>query len=499
MTTIGNAKEYELAERWVLDVPTHVRIVTGHLSPLDVAVEDPDLPDTVELDALLSSRLRMTPSIRWSTEGFFDAYRLTVDAQLRMTPWGGVSPPAMAHDPLSQWLSDAAALTLHQAFIEARGAKMGFKVGLVRPHFGVGLVANAGEDATPRSVRESPFGYAKRGDRVGRLQVAYFPLGVVEHPVHGAVPPVVVFGAGDMVVDDDVRRLGDRVGQGLVGVMLNTERVLLHLGLGRRHQTHGTGGETEVDLGVLYGRATLIERSRWSLWAEGEMAGYSGTSTLSESVTDPSPVDMLSAGSVLRLGLTHRDFEAVIEGGVASGDDSPFDREAHGFTFDRDYRVGVLLFNELGRANSAVEALNLTDETYRRRPPRGYAYLPTAGAVRNAVYLNPRGVLKLTNAAALYAGYLYAMAEESPADAFQSGLQGGQPVGHRGARDAQLLGHELDVAVDYHLDGILMSVAHQVRVKATFAVLFPGRAFDNAVGDAAETVYGAWLQGEARW
>ena len=91
------------------------------------------------------------------------------------------------------------------------------------------------------------------------------------------------------------------------------------------------------------------------------------------------------------------------------------------------------------------------------------------------------------------------MAEESPADAFQSGLQGGQPVGHRGARDAQLLGHELDVAVDYHLDGILMSVAHQVRVKATFAVLFPGRAFDNAVGDAAETVYGAWLQGEARW
>ena len=135
----------------------------------------------------------------------------------------------------------------------------------------------------------------------------------------------------------------------------------------------------------------------------------------------------------------------------------------------------------------------------RRRPPRGYDHLPTAGAIRNAVYLNPRGVLKITNAAAVYAGYVYANAEESLADAYRSGLQGGQPIGPRGARDAQFLGHEFDLAVDYNLDRILKNVADQIRVKATFAVLFPGRAFDDETGNAAKTVYGTWLQGEARW
>jgi hypothetical protein len=302
-----------------------------------------------------------------------------------------------------------------------------------------------------------------------------------------------------MVLDDDVRRFGDWVNTGLFGGGLGNEWVQAMFGLGRRHQTHSGGGETEVDFAVVSAYATLIRQEKWSLWAEGELAGFSGTSTLSESVLDPSPVDILSGGGVLRLGLTTPGFETVLEGGVASGDDSPFDREAHAFTFDREYRVGLLLFGELARANSAVEALNIADGRFRSRPPRGYDHLPTAGAVRNAIYLNPRVMYSIDSRSTLYAGYLYATAEESMADAFRSGLNGGQPVGPRGARAAELLGHEIDLAVEYQLTGLLRNVADMVLVKVTGAVLFPGRAFDDAFGKSADMVYGGWLQGEANW
>ena len=69
--------------------------------------------------------------------------------------------------------------------------------------------------------------------------------------------------------------------------------------------------------------------------------------------------------------------------------------------------------------------------TRRDAERRGYDHLPTAGAVRNAVYLNPRVVYSIDSRAALYGGYLYATAEEYVADAFRSGLNGGQPVGPR--------------------------------------------------------------------
>ena len=418
---------------------------------------------------------------------------------MQMTPWGGLTSPALEHDPRSQWQADTAVLRLDQAFMAAEGEHLAVQLGLIRPDFGLGLVANAGEDAPVRRVRQSPFGYGRRGDRTARVQIAYFPRGVVTTKAHGPVPPLVLFAAGDMVMDDDTRRFGDHVFQGLLGAMLHTYRLQLRLGVGRRHQEHARGGETDIDLAVLYGMGTLVERHRWRVWAEGEVAAYSGASTLSQSVLDPSPVEVLSGGGVLRLGVTSPDFEAVVEGGVASGDDSPFDRESHTFSFDRDYRVGLLMFGEMARASSAVEILNVTDGTYRSRPPRGYQHIATAGAVRNAVYVNPRVVVTPTAEAAFYLGYVYARAEEAVADAFQTGLQGGLPAGPRAARDAQALGHELDFAVEYELDRVLRKVADQIRIKGTLAVYFPGRVYDDAAGASARTVYGAWLQGEAQW
>ena len=489
----------ELAPRWTLTVPARVRIVSGYVSAMDVSIQDPHLDDLVASDTLLTARLRVRPTLHWTPGGYFRHYRLSVDVQMRMTPWGGLTSPALENDPRSEWQADTAALSLDQAFLAAEGKQLSVQVGLIRPHFGLGLVSNGGEDAPARRVRESPFGYARRGDRTARVQIAYFPMGVVTTKAHGPVPPLVLFAAGDMVMDDDSRRFGDSVFQGLMGAMLHTRRLQLRVGLGRRHQEHARGGETDIDLAVLYGMGTLVQRHGWRVWAEGEMAGYSGTSTLSESVLDPRPVEVLSGGGVLRLGVTCPAFEAVVEGGVASGDDSPFDRESHTFSFDRDYRVGLLLFGELARATTAVETLNVSDETYRKTAPRGYQHIATAGAVRNAVYLNPRLVVTPTSEAAVYLGYVYARAEEAVADAFRSGLQGGLPVGPRGARDAQELGHEFDVAVEYELDRILKKVAGQIRIRATLAVLFPGRVFDDAAGEPAKTVYGGWLQGEAQW
>lgn len=497
-------------------LPGTFRLVGGHAEGAPIASTDADLPDTTADDDLLDLRLRVRPGLVWTTRGFFAVYRVGVDADLTWTPMGGDAPEGLDFDPVYADRDATPVPRLTQAYALAGGEHLLLKAGLVRSAFGLGLVANPGEDAHPGSVRQSPFGFARSVDRNLRGLMTVFPFGLGDEAAQarsgGPAPPLTLAVAADAVIEDDTADWyeGDRAWQVLGGLFARRDWFSAGAGAVFRSQTHHEGGTTEVTLGLFTARAELLEAAPGSegtdsvgtgLWAETELAGYTGETTLSQSVIQPEPVDILSAGAVVRLGGDHHwaegvGVEGVLEGGFASGDDNPVDREAHTFAFDREYRVGLLMFDQLQRLSSAVTAHDLADPTFRGEPSRGFDSVATAGAVQNALYLNPRVAVTPLSGFTLLAGYLYAVSEEPYADTLRSALAGGAAVGPRGARDARTLGHEIDVGAEYALQ---LQPVGRVRGRVEAAWLRPGDVYDTADGEAADDLWGAWFVGEVQW
>ncbi len=479
-----------------LTLPGALRLVGGRADGVQTSAPDPAVDEVTEADAFGTYRLRLRPALVAPGVGFFKVYRLAVDAELTGLAFGGDTPVGLEHDPRQRHREDRSGLRLSQAYALAAGAHLALKVGLVRSHFGLGVVANDGEDATPGVVRASPFGFAREGDRNARVQVAAFPLRPGVGGDGRSTRPLTLAVAADAIIDDDTARWADddRAYQILGGAFIDVADLRLGAGLVRREQTYAEGGETKVWIGVAHGRYDVLH-APIELWAEGELAAYFGETTLSQSVFQSTPFEVFAMGGVGRVGARWSTLRGVLEGGYASGDDNPFDDQVRTFSFDRSYRVGLLMFHEALRTHTAITAHNVADETFRGEPPRGYDALASGGAVRNAVYLNPRFAWTPLRGATLYAGYLYGRTEEPMTDAFRSGVAGGTSTGPRGAIDAHALGHEVDLGAGYrHRVGDV-----QLGARAELAWFQPGAVFDTADGDGADDMTGAWLHLEAAW
>ena len=220
-----------------------------------------------------------------------------------------------------------------------------------------------------------------------------------------------------------------------------------------------------------------------------------GSTDFARSANRPGDYDIIAAGGVARAGARWSRLEAALESGYASGDDNPFDAELRSFSFDRERRVGLLMFGEALRKVSAVSAFNLEDPTFRAEPSRGFERSATEGALRNAIYLNPRLGLEACDNLWVTLGYLWARAAVDYADAQRSGVAGGQPTGPRGAVEARELGHELNA-------GLVLDWPNEwglLRATAQLAWFDPGEVFDDPDGTPADDMVGLWLHGEASW
>ena len=480
----------------IIALPGSLRLIGGTVGQVDIHAEDPNLPVRTPQDDFAYMRLRLRPSAALIDDGFFRIYKASFDAELHVFPFGQEAPAGFDYDPRWELRSDSPEPRLTEASILLAGHLMAIQAGLVRSHFGLGTVSNAGEDAPSATVRQSPFGYGREGDRVLMLQLAFFPLGVKADARGDEYRPLSLVLQGNGVVDDDTSSwsAGDRTYQALLGVLFQEAGFSGAAGGVYRRQSHAEGGVTEVAIFA----ATLAWQHTFGdlrLWGEGELAGYVGQTTLSQSALVSGPYDILALGGLGRLGLSHEYFEVAVETGVASGDDNPFDQELHSFSFDREHRVGLLMFSEATRAASAIDAYNVTDETYRAEPPRGFDRLASGGAIRNAIYLNPRVAARPIHGLTLTLGYLFAVSEEPWVDAFRTGVNGGEPTGPRGAVGETELGHEIDVGLEYDLD--LGAVG--LRARAQLAWYRPGAVFDTEDGDPADDMLGFWLQLEGSW
>jgi hypothetical protein len=483
-----------IGETSLLALPGGLRLTTDRVS--DVALTSTRSPDISGVSPNEAEvRFRIRPTYFLLPKSGIKLFKLATELEFNWTPVGNV-PTIVSNQDDGYSQAGRTAFDLNQAYGLLAHDKFVVLLGLVRSQFGLGLVANAGDDPKMHSVRNSPYGARRGGDRYLRAQVAYLPMGSRGKPSQSTVPLAIMVAVDRVFVDDtsdwddadDTRQVGG-------GLRVQLGSFTGTLGGVMRTQSYGEGGKTDVSIGVVSAAYAHDLGANLKAFAETEWAIYSGESTLSQSVQRPEPMDVLAAGGILRLGIEHRHIQGVLEGGYASGDNNGFDRESHTFRFDSNYRVGYLLYQHALRAQTAVSASNISDPQYRAVSPRGSDTIPTRGALENSVYINPRISGRVSPHFSVHAGYLIAHTAAVWVDAYRSALNGGTPTGHRGGTHGTELGSEANIGFDYSREmGPI-----QMTLRSWFAWLKPGDVFDTTSGEVMDNVMGGGCSLELRW
>ncbi|MGB0588529.1 MAG: hypothetical protein ACPGU1_02510 [Myxococcota bacterium] len=492
---------FTIGEHTLVTLPGRAEVVGGYAGSMVVDVADPAISGVLSEELSVFSRLRLAPGVLFMGSNWpvFTTYTLSADLDVRYEI-GEMSGDALLRlDPVRAQRSEVPLPRLLEARAAAVGDHLAISFGLTRSSWGLGMLAN---DGRPRSVISgaSPFGYSRTMDRVVRAQVAVFPFGRTLGPAdrsESTEPPLTIALAGDAVIEDDNADWleGDRTWHAVGAVRGRIAGFLGGVYGVHRRQAHAAGGDTAVTLIDLYVRQEM-SASDVRIWGELEGAISFGETTFAENPLSPGPQTILAGGGLARVGVQSGLFGLVLEAGYASGDDNTYDNEQRAFTFDREHRVGLLMFRESLRKATAVSAANIEDPTYRASPPRGYERTATSGAVRGAIYVNPRVTVEVVEGLTAMVGYLHARSDGVYTDPFQSGLVGGASAGLRGTLFAENFGDEINLGLDYALD--LDSLG--LRFRGEFAWFSPGDIFESPSSDEpARDQVGGWLHGEVSW
>jgi hypothetical protein len=362
------------------------------------------------------------------------------------------------------------------------------EVGQMPSQWGMGMVANSGN-----GENTTDFGDARFGDIVDRILFATRPLVGVLSPKSEFARELSVAVAADLVYRDRYASLLVKNGGGLqwgdtaiemlgAAVYAPGEATRAGLYVTRRIQSYAQdAGGLHVWTFDAYVRHAQPVGGGLLLTAEGEAAQIYGGTSHAPNLSALGTTRVSQQGAVLRLGAVRGRVEAELEGGFASGDSNPFDDRSSSFQMNRDYKVGLVLFDEVLMFQSQNAARRISDPKLFGRPLQGLDLLPTEGAVSNALYLKPTlrfkpelfgGTLRLVGSA------LFARAAQPLVDPFQA-LVSSSPLNSFGHSAGQSYGVELDGAVSFarRISGKLGFEAG-----AQFGYLIPGSAFTQADG-----------------
>ncbi|MEA2749880.1 MAG: hypothetical protein QOI41_4023, partial [Myxococcales bacterium] len=186
-------------------------------------------------------------------------------------------------------------------------------------------------------------------------------------------------------------------------------------------------------------------------------------------------------GNPTTKGVPYGDLVAQVEVGYASGDADPYDGTQRRFTFEPNHKVGLILFDELIRWQTARSATAATDPllTNATRPTPGVDLLPTNGGVSGAEYINPTFIFRPRHFFDLKGGMVIAQSTTEIVDPYRLATQGSYVNYRGGDRRKKDLGVEFDAGfearfpLDYDLKGVIGGQA---------GLLLPGGAFENADG-----------------
>ncbi len=376
-----------------------------------------------------------------------------------------------------------------------------FRVGQQGSYWGMGILANDGDHPTL-------FGDRRRGALVERVLFATTPM--------GKGTPLAIAIGGDLVFEDNTADLldrKDRAFQGVAAVVYRTKPAEIGLYGVVRHQQHNaeaTGSLTPFVENLTVGVVDLtgkfnarIPGTRAFAFGQFEAAAIFGSTTFLRGSyvrpIDPTvkrvPEKVQAFGGSALLGAVHvagqgdEQWGAVageLEVGYASGDADPTDGVNKRFLFDQNHNVGLVLFNHVMAWKTARAATIAQDPDIVARAAPGLQLLPSNGGVFGAMYVNPRIVIRPRRWFDIKAGVVIAQATADVVDPYHVGALGNFANYDGGDPRKRDLGIELDLGFDVRIP--IEGVA-TIQIGAEGGALFPGRAFDNAVGERLPNQY----------
>jgi hypothetical protein len=381
--------------------------------------------------------------------------------------------------------------TLRELYLEWHAPVGNLRVGQMHSHWGLGLVANNGEDDL------EAFADSMLGDRVERIQWTMKPGAFFDDSLFAK--NLYLSLAADLVFSDDHASLidGDLAWQGVGALYWNgnviEEKYDMFTGvyIAYRNQKYANKDRLEVmafDAFTSHSVALGSAGVRLNVAAEGALQVGKTDAFLGERAKKG--VDVLAWGLAARAEVEVPKYRIIpgLELGLASGDADREDGLSRAFSFDPDYKVGMILFPELLGRTTAWSAHRVTDPSLQGRPSKGYDLAITNGAVTNAFYLYPR--IKITAAKGLdiRVAFLWARALAYVSDPFNSNITlGGYPVGYRGGKPSKDIGYEIDAGISYTTPKVWGPFAFRIGLQGGLAR--PGAAFNDAFGDSLGSIY----------
>lgn len=375
-----------------------------------------------------------------------------------------------------------------------------FRVGQQGSYWGMGILANDGD-------HPNLFGDYRRGAITERVLYATSPL--------GKGTPLTIILAGDLVFQDNTADLvdGDRTFQGVAAVMYRTKPAEIGVYGVVRHQQRDreavdkfTPFTESLTVGVVdvAGRFNApIAGARAFVYGQFEAAMIFGSTTFVRTAyvapIDPTgerePEKIRSFGGAIKLGAVRiagqgkdqwGDIVGEIEAGYASGDANPADGITRRFSFEPNHQIGLVLFNQVLAWKTARAATIAQDPEIVNRPAPGLQFLPSNGAVVGAQYLNPRFIFRPKRWLDLKSGFVIAQTSSDFVDPYHFGALGNAQNYDGGSAKKHNLGVEIDLGIDTRIP---IEPISTIQLGADAGVLFPGNAFDDALGQRMANQY----------
>ena len=432
-----------------------------------------------ETEGITSLGARTRVRLEVGTDGSFDAVRLRfrLGGDLGWGTWLG--RPALEGDELPG--SEYAPGTLTEAFVQIEAHPwLGLKAGLMLSQWGLGLVANAGDDLFNGRVQERLFETDRPGDRVLRAALFTKPFASLDE---SALRGLVLAAAFDRVEKDDTADIGqgDETYQ-----MLGSARFFLskHEWLGlyyvHRDQTTASGKQLRAHVVDLAGDLEFSLAKAHTLRLQFELAGIFGETELAPSPEHPVH-DIYQYGGLVRLQwrTTQWPVWTELDLGLFSGDSNLDDGRLTRFVGDRNLQQGMILFPTIVAWHTGRQRISADRPEVMGYPPEDLDRLASDGGVTAAATLYPKAVWSPTEWLDVYAGLLIALATEHLPDPYTSRTQGGgAPRNAMGqAPTSPLLGFEVDLGVRAKLE--LPDINLGVVLSAEYGTFIPGGALEG--------------------
>jgi hypothetical protein len=372
------------------------------------------------------------------------------------------------------------------------------EVGLVTSHWGLGMVSNDG-------AHDPFFGRNDFGDRVVRLRGTFKPL-YARKEAHPGRDKLMLTAGVDWVVDDDAATFTEQqlAFQGLMSLVY-ADAAGKRLGLYtvyRHQQELEDGRQTNVVVIDGYGDLPIaLWDSGWNARLALEVAAILGTTDRSLSYNERTTLGVAQAGltGIATVAAPGGRLKFHVRGGYASGDGNPDDSVASDFTFDRDFDVGSVLFDQLHGGIAAANHVLLSDPEHGGRPPDGVDGIVTEGAFRRGVFVQP--ILQVSPCSWFDAkvGVLVGMASTPVRHSFYSFRAGGSPRNHH---DEEVRGSSLGTELNWslRLGGPLPfggDMAPRIEAQIQGGHLFLGTALQAE--DGSEPIHYLLATGRLRW